>query len=244
MFPLIRLDETDSTNNYLKKLLANTKLSEYTVVCADFQTTGRGQRDSDGWESQRGKNLLCSLVLYPQEVEVEQQFVISQIVALAIKNVLDEYTADITIKWPNDIYWKDKKICGILIENSLIDDKIAQSVVGVGLNLNQQEFQSKAPNPVSLSQITGQEYDRDSILSSIVEKIKHYYLALTSGGQQSIHKNYKASLFRNEGYHSYRDDKGDFEACIKDISSMGYLTLEDKNHTIRQYAFKEVKYIL
>ena len=117
--PLIHIIETNSTNNYLQTFCTREKAEELTTVVADFQTSGRGQR-GNSWESEPAKNLLFSFVLFPEFLEARRQFLISQIVSLAIKEELDTYTDDISIKWPNDIYWKEKKICGILIENDLM----------------------------------------------------------------------------------------------------------------------------
>ena len=117
--PLIHINETNSTNNYLQSLCSEQKVEELTVVVADFQTSGRGQR-GNSWESAPGKNLLFSTVIFPEFLEARRQFLISQIISLAIKEELDTYTSDISIKWPNDIYWKEKKICGMLIENDLM----------------------------------------------------------------------------------------------------------------------------
>ena len=151
--PLIHINETNSTNNYLQSLCSEQKVEELTVVVADFQTSGRGQR-GNSWESDPGKNLLFSTVIFPEFLEARRQFLISQIISLAIKEELDTYTTDISIKWPNDIYWKEKKICGMLIENDLMGRNISQSIIGIGININQEIFHSSAPNPVSLLQIT------------------------------------------------------------------------------------------
>lgn len=147
--PLIHINETNSTNNYLQSLCSEQKVEELTVIVADFQTSGRGQR-GNSWESDPGKNLLFSTVIFPEFLEARRQFLISQIISLAIKEELDTYTSDISIKWPNDIYWKEKKICGMLIENDLMGRNINQSIAGIGININQEIFHSSAPNPVSL----------------------------------------------------------------------------------------------
>lgn len=161
--PLIHINETNSTNNYLQSLCSEQKVEELTVVVADFQTSGRGQR-GNSWESAPGKNLLFSTVIFPEFLEARRQFLISQIISLAIKEELDTYTTDISIKWPNDIYWKEKKICGMLIENDLMGRNISQSIAGIGININQEIFHSSAPNPVSLLQITEEEHDLFEIL--------------------------------------------------------------------------------
>ena len=203
--PLIHLEETDSTNNYLQTLCAQQKVEELTTVVADFQTSGRGQR-GNSWESEPLKNLLFSFVLFPDFLEARCQFLVSQIISLAIKEELSTYTEDISIKWPNDIYWKDKKICGMLIENDLTGVHISRSITGIGINVNQETFCSDAPNPVSLKQINGQSYDCPQILASVMKRIKTYYNLLATGKadiQSLIADRYACSLFRKEGFHRY-----------------------------------------
>ena len=169
-FPLIQLEETDSTNRYLTQKCDTEKVDEYTTVCADYQTAGKGQR-GNRWESERGKNLMFSLVLYPVFLEARRQFLLSQIAALAVKEELEEWATDISIKWPNDIYWQEKKICGLLIENELASNGIARCIIGIGLNINQEIFRSDAPNPVSLKQITGCDHDRQQILNGLLRRL-------------------------------------------------------------------------
>lgn len=175
--PLIHISETNSTNSYLHTFCAKEKVEEFTTVVANFQTSGRGQR-GNSWESEPYKNLLFSFVLFPEFLEARRQFLISQVVSLAIKEELDTYTTDISIKWPNDIYWKEKKICGILIENDLMGRNISQSIAGIGININQETFHSSAPNPVSLYQITGNQYDIFEVLRNIMLRIQSYYCQL------------------------------------------------------------------
>ena len=174
-YPLIVLDETDSTNRYISQLCNELQesVAELTTVTAEFQTAGKGQRGNT-WEAERGKNLLFSFVLYPTFLEARRQFILSQIVSLSIKEELDRWSDEITIKWPNDIYWRDKKICGILIENDLSGHFIGRSISGIGININQNEFHSDAPNPVSLKQITGQEHDRYEILSHMLKRVQRF----------------------------------------------------------------------
>ena len=151
-FPLIALDETHSTSNYLLELCQQSvqPLEEFTTVTASFQTAGKGQR-GNSWESEAGKNLLFSFVLYPKFLEARQQFLLSQFVSLAIKEELESIIKEISIKWPNDIYWREKKLCGILIEHQLCRSHIERTICGIGVNINQALFRSNAPNPVSLN---------------------------------------------------------------------------------------------
>lgn len=242
-FPLIHIPETDSTNNYLSNLSDKEAVAEFTVVQTDFQTAGKGQR-GNGWEAERGKNLLFSLILYPTFLEARRQFILSQIVSLSIKEELDQWTNHISIKWPNDIYWKDQKICGILIENDLTGMYIDRSISGIGLNINQMAFFSDAPNPISLKQITGQDSDCSMILRHIIERIRNNYQALQKGETDSIIRNYHHSLFRREGLHHYADAGGKFIARIIGVEPDGHFLLEDDKGKIRRYVFKEVQYIL
>lgn len=241
--PLIHISETNSTNNYLQSLCSKQKVEELTVVVADFQTSGRGQR-GNSWESDSGKNLLFSIVIFPEFLEARRQFLISQIISLAIKEELDTYTTDISIKWPNDIYWKEKKICGMLIENDLMGRNISQSIAGIGININQETFHSFAPNPVSLRQITGKEFDLFEILKSIVLRIQSYYSLLKKGNTESIVCQYEMSLFRKEGMHRFKDTNGEFLARIICVEPEGRLILEDEILNKRGYMFKEVEYLL
>lgn len=215
-------------------------MEELTVVVADFQTSGRGQR-GNSWESAPGKNLLFSTVIFPEFLEARRQFLISQIISLAIKEELDTYTTDISIKWPNDIYWKEKKICGMLIENDLMGRNISQSIIGIGININQEIFHSSAPNPVSLLQITEEEHDLFEILKNIMLRIQSYYSLLKKGDTTSIACQYEKSLFRREGMHRYKDANGEFLARIVCVEPEGKLILEDEKLIKRGYMFKEVE---
>ena len=158
---------------------------EVTLVSAEEQTAGRGQQ-GNSWEAEKGKNLLFSLRIHPHTIEAAQQFILSQALALSLKRTPDDYTSDTSIKWPNDIYWKDKKIAGILIENELTGKQITSSVLGVGLNINQTVFHSDAPNPVSLAQIIGHEEERQLILESIIGNFTSLLAIIEKGETEEI----------------------------------------------------------
>lgn len=239
---VVRLDETLSTNAELKRLQMEGSLPEGSVVMADFQTAGRGQA-GNSWYSAKGKNLLLSFLLYPHSVKAKDQFIISQIVSLALKNVLDGYITNVTIKWPNDIYWNDKKIAGILIENSLSGQHIEHTIVGVGLNVNEKEFPSVLPNPVSLCQVVGFDVDRELLLTSLHNEFLILYHEMERGEIAPIEQRYMQSLYRKGGQHWFVDKSGGFKASIKTVLSSGHLvltaypSLED-----RVYAFKEIAF--
>ncbi|MDR1624885.1 MAG: biotin--[acetyl-CoA-carboxylase] ligase [Tannerellaceae bacterium] len=238
---LICLDETDSTNNYLRAYLKKEYLPEGSVIVAGYQTGGRGQT-GNSWESSPGMNLLFSIVLYPEQLSTNRQFVISQIASLAVKETLGAYTNPVSIKWPNDIYRQNKKISGILIENDVTGTTISRSIIGIGINLNQTLFESSAPNPVSLIQITGKTYDKQDVLNRFLRIFYAYYLLVLQEKFTEIKDTYMQALYRKEGYHPFSDPAGSFSARIYDIETTGHLLLQLENGEMRRYAFKEVSW--
>jgi len=234
------IQETASTNELLWKMLREGSLPDGFVVRTDFQTSGKGQI-GNSWESEQGKNLLFSLALFPQTIRPDQQFLISRLVSVGIKKALDEYVDDITVKWPNDIYWKDKKLAGILIENSLQGRQIKFSVVGIGLNVNQTEFVSNAPNPVSLCQITGKQMDRDRLMEMICQNIMDVYRDLDV---EKLQVEYANMLFRKDGFHVFKADGELFQAQIFAVHPDGRLELETSEGEYRSFYFKEVSFII
>ena len=239
----IYLRQTVSTNVSLAELCKQSKVKNLTSVYTSFQSDGRGQRGNK-WESEDGANLLFSVVIYPNELHARQFFIILQITALAIYEVLSEYADCVSIKWPNDIYWKDKKLCGTLIENDLNGTFIEKSISGSGINLNQTVFLSDAPNPVSLKQITGSDYNPETILHEILAKTEIYVEKLVNGQTDIIKDKYMNALYRKDGMYKYRDKDGEFMARIINIEDDGKFILEDEKGQTRQYLFKEVEYII
>lgn len=243
----VTLDETDSTNHYCLHSLqplpeAHGDDPRMVVVTTEFQSAGRGQ-GSNSWESERGKNLLFSILCHPVWVPVRSQFIISECVALAIRDTLAEHADHFTVKWPNDIYWKDKKICGILIENRLSGGGIKDCVIGVGVNINQLEFRSDAPNPVSLSRIVGHDFERKALLDDIVRRFDENLKAIENGNYGDIMTRYLTHLYRSSGFHPYRDSDGEFEGALVTVEEDGHLVLRDRDGVIRSYAFKEVEFL-
>lgn len=241
--PVIHIKETTSTSNYLYELSNSEQLDEFTTVVANYQTSGKGQR-GNSWESEADKNLLFSFILYPEFLEIKKQFMLSKAIAIAIQETLEQYIGSISIKWPNDIYWFDKKICGTLIENDLQGSCIKKSIIGIGINVNQDVFYSSAPNPISLRNITGISHDIPLLLRRIIEKFSGYYHILKQGNEERINELYHQSLYRKKGFHGYQDINGYFEAQIIEVLPEGLLVLEDKEGKLRRYMFKEVAAVL
>ena len=215
-------------------------LPEGLVIYTDFQSAGKGQPGNE-WESSKGMNLLFSVILHPVQVPIDELFLISQLVSISIKKALDEYTTNITVKWPNDIYWNDKKLAGILIENSLQGNKIMSVVVGIGLNVNQKLFLSNAPNPVSLIQIKRKRVNRKQLLQQICQNIMGLYSEMD---KEKIRKIYAESLFRKSGLFTFEANNETFQAKIKDVRPDGILELETEKGELKSFYFKEVQFII
>ena len=240
---VVRLGEVDSTNSYLRTYQPAAEDEDMVVVTADHQTAGRGQ-GTNRWESAEGMNLLFSVLIHPSWIPVGRQFLLSEAGALAIKEVLDGYTEGITLKWPNDIYWHDYKLSGTLIETSLKAGNIDSCIFGIGIDVNQREFHSDAPNPISLCSITQQEEDIDLLLQRILDSFERYYNILINGGKSTILSLYHDSLYRRTGLYPYRDSDGIFMASIEKVEADGHLVLRDDEDKLRSYAFKEVAIVI
>lgn len=245
---IIRLAETTSTNSALKEI---ADAPHATVLVTDCQTAGRGQR-GNSWEAQPGCNLTFSIMLRAAALAARNQFAVSCAVALGVVDMLKSLLPDrndITVKWPNDIYVGDRKICGILIENSLSGNLIASSVAGVGINVNQRRFYSDAPNPVSLFQLTNRQYPLEKLLEDVCRRIISYfdkYVACDESGRfTALFELYKASLWRREGTYKYRDNLYDEEitATFLDIQPSGHIILRLLDGTTRTFAFKQLTHL-
>ncbi len=224
---------TNSTNSLMKEMLAKGEWPEgERFLYTGYQTAGRGQT-GNSWESEADKNLLCSIMLPPNK----NLYFLNIAVSVAIIRLISE---PLTIKWPNDIYWRDKKLAGILVENAIIGNEVKYSIAGIGLNLNQTEFVSDAPNPVSLKQITGKEYDIDQWMKDLLDAIQ----AVLNEPEEAIWTYYKAHLYRREGWFPFEDKNGTFEAHISDVLPTGEIILKDKNNKERIYHFKQIRYVL
>lgn len=245
-FVIENISETTSTNELLVLWCKEGQAEEFHTVVAEHQTAGRGQRGNT-WEAEPGKNLTFSTVLQPKNLRVERHFILSILAATSILRVLSQYAAGFCIKWPNDIYWNDRKIGGILIENELEGKRVCRSIIGIGLNLNQQIFYSDAPNPVSLYQIIGREVDRREVLQDILRALAEGYPAVGEADEERtevLTGFYLNHLYRNRGFHLYRDAQGEFRAELQDILPDGRLRLKDEQGGVRTYAFKEVTFVL
>lgn len=243
---IIKLESVESTNSYIME--HSSQMFHATVVSTYNQTSGRGQR-GNSWESEPYKNLTFSLFITPQNILARQQFYISEIVSIAIVSVLRRYILNqsVTIKWPNDIYVNDSKICGILIENTISGQSIYRSIIGIGINVNQRDFKSDAPNPISLIHFINKEISLDTILEEVTNEIFHTFEHYdTSCEFEQLHRLYLSMLWRNDNKpHLYTTPCGNiFNATITDVAPNGLLTLTDTKGDSQSYAFKEIAAII
>ncbi len=239
---IIKLDEVDSTNNYATKNIEKYNWNEGTIVLARQQLNGRGQMNNS-WESEPDKNLLLSIVLYPEFLPAHYQFLLSKVIALAVAGVVKKFTNNVFVKWPNDIYACHKKIAGVLIENSIMGMNIGWSVCGIGLNVNQQEFFSDAPNPVSLIHFSRAEIELDAILNMLVEEVDRWYGCLIDGEAAQIDSAYLGLMYRYGEKALYKDENGAFTGTITGLTEIGQLQIKKESGETATYNFKQVEFL-
>lgn len=237
---IIEFDELSSTNDYALELVRTESVPDFTVISTQFQTKGRGQI-GNLWVSNKGENLLFSIILHPNHISANNQFILSQCVSLALRDFIAEYCNDVTIKWPNDIYVGTNKIAGILIENLLQGKNIETAIIGIGLNVNQTFFEH-VPNPTSLKNECGQTLLCDELLPAFIYRFSEYYSQINNG-KQNIHNAYLQNLYLLQKPSTFKDKRGIFTGTICGVELDGRLQIETEQHTIRRYFFKEVEYL-
>jgi len=241
---IIKLNAIDSTNTYLKQISGISKgrsAKDYTTVTANFQTHGKGQM-GENWSSEASKNLICSIFKDSSKVLIKNQFYISIVTSLAIMKTLQHFSVQkLNIKWPNDILSENKKICGILIENVIKNNKLQASIIGIGLNVNQTNFKD-LPKASSLKIITGRVFNLDELLSHILKNLKYYFAYLEKGEFNNLKKEYESMLFKKDKPATFIDAYGEmFSGFIKGISSTGKLQVELEDVVLKEFDLKEVK---
>jgi BirA family biotin operon repressor/biotin-[acetyl-CoA-carboxylase] ligase len=239
---ILRVDSVSSTNDFLKELMLERCLDECFAVYSPKQTAGRGQR-GNSWESEVGRNIAFSMVFYPDFLTAGRGFLLSEVVALGVRDALERLLCGIEIKFPNDIYFNDGKLGGILLENEITGEVIVSSIAGTGLNVNQEVFRSGAPNPVSMKQILGREVEIEPLLESIICCIRRRYVRLKDGDAGSVIRDFHDALYRKSGFFRYCDRNGCFVAETVRVSDDGILHLRTDCGEERMYAFKEVVFI-
>ncbi len=233
------LPHCHSTNEVAVEMLVHEKLPEGTIIITEDQTKGKGQRGNQ-WESEPGKNLTFSLVLYPKSLSIKDQFYLNMITSLGICSALRNFlSSGIKVKWPNDVYVNNRKICGILVENALKGSTIEQTVIGIGLNVNQTEF--IVEKATSMADLTLMNYDLNEVFDKVVQSIEKYYLQLKHSELKSIRQDYLDNLYWMNELHVF-DSNGVFSGQIVDIDENGKLVVESNNERAA-YDIREISFI-
>ena len=245
---IIRLATVDSTNRYMRdnasELWSKHGESGFVVVTAGHQTAGRGQRGNT-WNSNAGENLLFSILVRPGEtLEVSKQFLLSQAVALSIHDAMKCHGIDTQLKWPNDIYAGNRKLAGILLELDYSGAFVEQAIIGIGLNVNQENFPPMDRTPVSMKMLRKRDFILDDVLATILDLFEHYYTEMRFGNRDAIAAEYKRVLLGMNERHTFFDRDGHFDAVIQDVESDGHLILRRNDGSTGRYAFKEVEMVL
>ncbi len=240
----VTLKEVDSTNNFLKDLLSNSKpLIEGTVIMAEKQYAGRGQQQN-GWHAEPGKNLTFSILLKPHFLPVNKQFDLVRAVSLGVFDALEPLLGDkLKIKWPNDIYYADYKLGGMLVENLVSGSQIKNTIVGIGLNINEEKFPEGLPGAISLKQILHQDYDLKALLSEICRHIEGYYLKLRAGQFAAIRTSYLSRLYWLNDDKAFKAQNIVFRGAISDVRDNGLLVVQCNNGEEKEFSLKEIQFL-
>jgi BirA family biotin operon repressor/biotin-[acetyl-CoA-carboxylase] ligase len=230
-----------STNTIAMELLLAENVSEGTVIITDNQTNGRGQRGNT-WISEPYKNLTFSLILHPTWINIQVSFLLNMITSIGIYRTLSTCIPDeLSIKWPNDIYYQNKKIGGILIENLIKQSKVRASVIGIGLNVNQTSF--NLPNVSSLLLTCGHEFNLSDLLVQLIHNIQTEYRLLAQGGIKSLQENYLKTLYWVHEQRTFQDKTGYFRGVIQGVDALGRLAIQKEDNQIVYYDCKEVIFV-
>ncbi len=241
----IHLDEIDSTNSFAQELISKTSPTEGTLILADYQAGGKGQIGRK-WHSNKGVNILATYIIKPVFIDIADQFLLNMAISIGVYRTISAWLdAEVKIKWPNDIYVADRKICGMLIQNFLRGNKISHTIIGLGINVNQRDFPEDIPNPTSLSIELLQDIDRAEVISHLSSTLEKYYLLCRHANNfQDIKTQYLSHLYRFNQFQEYRDNQGNvFSARIIDVSHEGKLILEQDSGSIKAFAFREIQYL-
>lgn len=233
----------DSTNTHAQYLLSVGHEPDGTIIISSNQNNGRGMQQNS-WQSEKGMNLTFSIIIYPHFLEINNVFSLNQFVSLAICNSVIELTGlTFKVKWPNDVMYENSKICGILIENNLRGNRIVNSVIGIGLNVNQTVFLNFIPKATSLKLITSLYFDLNTVLKLVCKKLNEYYEILKQGDYRFLYLDYQKNLFRFNEEHLFKKNDVYFKGVIKGVQADGKLIIADDHNTSSIIDVKEIQFV-
>ena len=238
---LVYLPTCHSTNEYAYKLLTEGNPVEGSLIITPEQTAGKGQRGNT-WESEIGKNLTFSLIFKPSFLKVTNQFYLNIISSLAVRDAVAKFLkTEVNVKWPNDIYLDNKKIAGILIQNTIKGEGIGYSIIGIGLNVNQETFSDK--KAISMKKYSSSEYSTEMVLNTLLENIETYYLQLQNNGLKELYQNYIGHLYKFGEEHLFKTNEETFTGKIEGIDGDGRLMIKEGDR-LRVFSLKEVEFLI
>jgi len=245
--PFIELQSIDSTNNYARQQIHAGLAQHGTTIFAHEQTAGKGQRGKT-WNSEKDVNIMMSVVIRPGPINLSHQFHLNACVAISVHEFFQQYAGEDTqIKWPNDLYWQDRKAGGTLIESVVVSRESGVptwewSIVGIGININQTVFSPDLPNPVSLKQITGKSFEVISLAKELLAIFNKNFTQLTGNSFENIHRYYLEHLYKKDKRGTLKKNTRVFEAVIKSVSSSGKLIVQ---HGIEEeFDFGEIEWVM
>jgi BirA family biotin operon repressor/biotin-[acetyl-CoA-carboxylase] ligase len=241
-YHIIHLSEINSTNDFAKELISKQFPVEFTVISCDYQTKGKGQH-SNVWHSDKAKNLTFSLITYPTHIQIDNQFYLSKLISLGIIDYLESKKIECKIKWPNDIYYENKKICGILIENTISGTILKTAVIGIGININQTEFPKDLPNAVSLSGILKKQFNLNEELELLLNFLIMRYMNSHKINFTIINEAYHKHLYKINQPALFKDKNGIFEGTVCETLHDGRIIIETLDKKVNIYNFKELEFL-
>ena len=241
---LFELGNVPSTNEYAQDLLKNVNVQDGTVIFTFNQTAGKGHFGSK-WNSEASKNLAFTIIFLPHFLQARDQFYFNIAISLAVYDIINLYLKDkVSIKWPNDIYFRNYKMAGILIENSITGNQLSSGIAGIGLNINQIDFPPYLPNPISLKAITGKDYDLYEIVEQLGQQLEKRYLQLRAGQLEQLNEAYQKRLYRKGVEAKFQSGEKIFTGIIEGTTKEGKLIIREQNDQINYYGFKEVAFLM
>ena len=243
----IHLAETDSTNSYARReaprLSEKNPEHKIIIITAEKQTSGRGQRGTV-WQSADGENLLMTIIVRPNALPINSCYALSVAAALALKKSMQQWGISTTLKWPNDLYYNDSKLAGILLETDCEGTNVTQAFIGIGLNINQTHFQEMSRRPTSMSIICGKKFKVNEIMHSIATNFIEIYATITRGDLNELFYEYEKSLMGYSTPQLYRDANGEFTATVEGVQRDGRIMLRCSCGELRNYYFKEIENVI